>query len=141
MTVENLLSRLDKVKRTGAGRWLARCPAHNDKSPSLSVRELDDGRVLAHCFTGCEVAAVLAAAGLTFDDLYPERRIENGTPERRPFPAVDVLRAIAFEALVVAMAASRILSGKPFADTDRERLFLAVSRIEGALTAAGISHG
>lgn len=141
MTAENLISRLDKVKRTGSGRWLARCPAHDDKGPSLSVRELDSGICLVHCFAGCEVAAVLAAAGLTFDDLYPERQIENGKPERRPFPAVDVLRAISFEVMIVAMAASRMLSGKTFVEADKARLFLAAQRIENALTAAGVSHG
>jgi hypothetical protein len=143
MTAETLLSKLDKVKRTGPGRWMARCPdpAHHDKGPSLSVRELEDGRVLVHCFAGCEVASVLAAAGLTFDDLYPERPIESGKAERRPFPAADVLRAISFEVTVVAIAASRILSGKPFVAADKERLFLAASRIQAALTAAGLSHG
>lgn len=142
MSVDNLLSRLDKVKRTGHGKWIARCPAHDDKRPSLSIRELDDGRILLHDFSGqCGAGDILSAIGLTFDDLYPERPIENGKPERRPFPAVDVLRAISFEVTIVAMAASRMLSGKHFAEADRERLFLAASRIQAALTAAGISHG
>jgi DNA primase len=46
MSAEALLAHLDKVRRTGAGRWIARCPAHDDKSPSLAIRELDDGRTL-----------------------------------------------------------------------------------------------
>ena len=45
MSADVLLSILEGVKRTGPGRWMARCPAHGDKSPSLSIRELDDGRV------------------------------------------------------------------------------------------------
>ena len=59
-----LLSRLDGVRRTGSGRWIARCPAHDDRRPSLSVRELDDGRTLLHCFSGCSPDAVLDAIGL-----------------------------------------------------------------------------
>lgn len=143
MSADNLLSRLDKVKRNGPGRWMARCPdpAHNDKGPSLSIRELDDGRVLLHCFGGCDVASVLSAVGLTFDDLFPERQMETGKPERRPFPAVDVLRAISFEVTVVAIAASRLCAGNPLSDADRDRLFLAAGRLEAALNAAGIQHG
>jgi hypothetical protein len=60
--------------------------------------------------------------------------------ERRPFPAADVLRCIAFEALVVASSGVTLLEKKPFSDADRERLILAVSRIQSALTAAGVSY-
>lgn len=139
MSAEILLSRLDRVKRTGPGRWQARCPAHDDKGPSLTVRELDDGRVLLHCFAGCDVHEVVAAAGLTLSDLFPERQV-RGKPERRPFPAADVLRAVAFEAIVVMVSASSLLSGEAFGPADRERLGLAVNRIQAALTAAGVDH-
>ncbi len=44
MTADVLLSRLDGACRTGPGRWIARCPAHDDRHPSLAVRELEDGR-------------------------------------------------------------------------------------------------
>lgn len=142
MSTENLISRLENVKRTGAGRWQARCPAHDDRGPSLSVRELDDGRVLVHCFAGCEVHSVLSAVGLSFDDLFPSRDLEDHVKrEGRPFPAADILRAIAFEALVVAVAGSAMLAGEPFNAFDRDRLFLAVSRIQAALDAGGLNHG
>lgn len=135
-----LLSRLDKVKRTGAGRWIARCCAHDDKGPSLSIRELDDGRILVHCFAGCDVHSVLSAVGLEIDALFPVREIQHGKPERRPFPAADVLRAVAFEAVVIMVAGASLLSGHPFTDTDRARLVLAVGRIQAALDAAGVNH-
>lgn len=60
------------VTQSGEG-YAARCPAHNDRSPSLSVSEGDDGRVLLHCHAGCEAGAVVAALGLTMADLYPPR--------------------------------------------------------------------
>lgn len=53
---------------------MAKCPAHDDKSPSLSVRETEDGRVLIHCHAGCGASDVLAAIGLTLADLFPEAR-------------------------------------------------------------------
>mgnify|MGYP001449126958 CR=1 FL=1 len=140
--VDVLLSRLDKVKRTGPGTWSARCSAHDDRGPSLAVRELDDGRILLHCFAGCDVHDVLAAVDLNVSDLFPPRAVDlRFKPERRPFPAADVLRAIGFEALVVAAAAVAMLAGEPFNDIDRDRLILAVSRIQAAMTVAGVSHG
>ncbi len=139
--VDVLLSRLDKVKRTGPGTWSARCSAHDDRGPSLAIRELDDGRVLLHCFAGCDVHDVLAAVDLDVSALFPPRAVDlRVKPERRPFPAADVLRAIGFEALVVAAAAVALLAGEPFTEVDRERLILAVSRIQAALTAAGVTH-
>ena len=76
VTIDALLSRLDLVRRTGSGRWVANCPAHESKSKaSLAVRELDDGRVLLHCFGGCDVDEILSTLDLEFDALYPERRI------------------------------------------------------------------
>lgn len=141
MSVDTLLSRLDKVKQTGQGRYSACCPAHEDRSPSLSVRELDDGRLLLHCFTGCDVHSVLSAVNLSMADLFPDsERMAHAKPVRHPFPAADVLRAVAFEALVVMMAASSLLSGEPFTAIDRERLELAASRIQAALAAAGVKH-
>ena len=81
--LDNLLFHLDKVKRTGPSSYQASCPAHADRSPSLSVRELEDGRILLHCFAGCEAHEVLSAVGLEIHDLFPERAIQHGKPERR----------------------------------------------------------
>jgi hypothetical protein len=43
------------ARPTGRG-WMARCPAHRDRTPSLSIREADDGRLLLKCFAGCSWA-------------------------------------------------------------------------------------
>lgn len=74
--VEILLSRLDKVRSTGNRKWQARCPAHEDNSPSLSILEKDDGRILIHCHAQCGGAAVMEALGLSLSDLFPESRGE-----------------------------------------------------------------
>jgi hypothetical protein len=50
------------AKRTGK-EWLARCPAHDDRHPSLSIAEGDDGKVLLLCRSGCKAEAVCAAGG------------------------------------------------------------------------------
>lgn len=54
------------------GRWMAQCPAHDDREPSLSLTEADGGRVLFHCFAGCDPEDVLNALGLDWRDCFPE---------------------------------------------------------------------
>lgn len=135
MSAELLLSRLDLVKRTKADCWSARCPAHEDRGPSLSIREIDDGRILVHCFAGCSAHEVVSAVGLSLSDLMAPRalHLERLPGERRPFPAIDVLRGVAFEGLVVLTAAAEMLAGEPLDTFDRGRLALAVGRIQTAL--------
>lgn len=142
--IDRLLSKLDRVKRTGPNTWVASCPTREDKRPSMTVRELDDGRVLLHDFGGDSVEEILAAIGLTFSDLYPPRPADPafvGKPERRPFPCADSFRAVAFESTIVALAGAAIIAGEPLAIADKDRLVIAVGRINDALTAAGVNHG
>ena len=136
MSADALLSQLENVKRTGDGRWLARCPAHADRRASLTVRELSDGRVLAHCFAGCSINEVVSAAGLDMSALFPEKINTDGTkPERRPFPAADVLRAVSFETMIVSIAAAEIAAGKTIKPTDLDRLRIAARRLQAAAEA------
>ncbi len=88
--VEVLLGRLEGVRRTGPDSWMARCPAHPDRNPSLSVA-LRNGRVLIHCFAGCAPEAVLQAVGLAWRDLresdpWTWRPPSPSRPRPRPEP-------------------------------------------------------
>ena len=136
MSIESLLEKLDSVRKTGSGRWVARCPGHEDNSPSLSLHELDDGRALIHCFAGCSVEEVLGALDLGFDALYPPRIIGDQRRERRPFSAADALHCIVLEATVVALAASDLARGIPLSEDSRMRLLTAAGRINHALDVA-----
>ncbi len=139
MTALTLLDRLSGVKRTGPGRWLARCPAHDDSRASLSVRELDDRRVLFHCFAGCDAETILAAVGLGWQDILPPRAVDHHRPrERAPFPAVDVLRAIAHESLIVCVAAAMLQEGQTLPEPERQRMGVAYARILAGVQLAGI---
>jgi hypothetical protein len=62
--------------------WISRCPAHSDKNPSLSIRE-DNRRILLHCFAGCSLEAICAAAGINIRDLFTESR-----KARKPEPLI-----------------------------------------------------
>ena len=137
--IDDLLNRLDGVKKTGQSTWVAKCPAHDDRTPSLSIRETSDGRLLVHCFGGCPVDAVLSAVELELSDLFPDSlAIGHANPERRPFPPSDVLRILAHEAMVVLMAGDWLVNGRELDSADLERLELAVWRLHEAMTAGGI---
>ena len=109
----------------------------------MTIRGLDDGRVLFHDFGGDSPAEILAAIGLEFSDLFP-RPVDPtyiGKPAPRPFPAADILRALAFEVTIVALAGAAIIAGEPLAIADKDRLLIAVGRINAALDAGGLNRG
>jgi len=133
MSADNLLSQLSRIKRTGVNRWLSLCPAHSDKHPSLAIRELDDERVLIHCFAGCSVEEVLDAVGLEFDALFPEHAIGDHIPrERRPFNSSDVLAALNFEINVASIILDRMVNDKDITAGDWLRFKTAADRIRSA---------
>lgn len=103
MKADLILSASRKVKKTGPASWICCCTGHEDRTPSMTVRELEDGRVLVHCFGGCTVEQILTGAGLTFDALFPDKPLEQAKGVRRPFPAADILAAVADDAMHVAV--------------------------------------
>lgn len=132
-----LLSRLDRVRETATGCWVARCPAHDDRHPSLSLKECSDGTLLVKCHAECSVADIVAAVGLELRDLFPPTSRHHGKPksqsERRRYgQAMDALRALARESLVVLVAAENLAAGEPLSAEDLECLRLAEQRIAAA---------
>ena len=132
---DSLLVRLDGVKRTGQGKWVALCPAHGDRHPSLAVRETDDGVLLIHCFGGCDTEAVLGALGLDLSDLFPPKGSDSRKPDRRPFNASDLLHLAAWESLIAALVTSDIAQGKT---ADRDRLLVSAARLRHIAEVAGV---
>lgn len=133
MGITDLLSRLNRVRSTGQDRWIACCPSHADRSPSLTVRALPDGRILLHCFSGCEPGAVLDAVGLTFGDLFPEPLTRDALPRvRGGISAHEALECLRSESAVLAILASDAASGKAL---DADRAALCAGRIASALEA------
>jgi len=134
-----IIERLQKVRRTGPGRWVACCPAHDDRSPSLAIREAEDGRLLIHCFGGCSVSEVVRALDLELTDLFPPRDA-NHRPERRPFDAVAILEAITFELTVAGLILARFVAGEVLDTQTRDRVALASGRVANALQIARGQH-
>ena len=77
MSLDNIINALDGAKERG-GRYTAKCPAHNDKSPSLMVSERDDGSTSIYCFAGCAAVDVLAALGLSEREAWRPLRDKAG---------------------------------------------------------------
>jgi hypothetical protein len=132
-TIDGFLLKLEGVKRSTADAFIARCPAHNDKSPSLALRELPDGRILFHCFAGCSPEAVLSAVGLTFADVMPEKYQGHTSPLRRPFPAEAILECVAHEAMIARICAADLAQGIALGDEDRKRMGVAGNRLHEAV--------
>jgi hypothetical protein len=133
VTAEAILSRLSKVRGRN-GSWTACCPAHDDKSPSLAIRE-QDGKVLLHCFGGCEVSSIVAALGMEMTDLFPPSEPKYPPAPKVKFFATDLLRVIALEAAIVSVAAYDMAKGKALPKADLDRLQLAYQRINAAVEA------
>ena len=76
LAVEELLGRLEGVKSRGAGKWVARCPAHEDSDPSLAIRVTND-KMLVYCFAGCSPANICAAVGIETKDLFFDTNYES----------------------------------------------------------------
>jgi hypothetical protein len=136
MSLDVLLSRLEKVKGRH-GSYTACCPAHDDKAPSLAIRE-EGGKIVLHCFAGCSVENVIGAVGMDMTDLFPPkdaRDYSKPQPKVKLF-ASDLLRVIGLEAAIVSVAAYDMGNGKTLSQGDRDRLKLAYQRINTALEAA-----
>jgi len=131
-TADKLLSCLQRVKRTGPGRWMASSPTREDRHPSLAIRELDDGRVLVHDFGGDDVATILAAVGLDITDLFPPTTGLAAKSVKRPFIASDVLALVAVESSVAVIVCSDVLHRKEVSEADFERLLTAAQRLGDA---------
>lgn len=120
-----LLDRMENVHSAGRDRWMACCPAHPDKSPSLAIRDTSD-TVLLHCFAGCRADGVLAAVGLTWGDLFPDRS------PGQPRPRHDLQR----ERTILRVAAMDLRNGRALSPDDRTRVELARQRLGRAYAGA-----
>ena len=124
MTVETLLNQLHKVRRTGTGEWMACCCAHEDKTPSLSVKEDADGTILLYCFAGCSAEEIIGAAGLTMGDLFPDTD-QHSFNDSPPMPAKRETRGesdLAHIQIRHLTAEAMIDAGHRFTDAEKNQM-------------------
>ena len=83
--LDHLRGKLQGVRNTGPG-FAALCPAHDDRSPSLSVDPRKDGKgALVHCHAGCDIHDVVAALGLTVEALWDDQKIKAAYSPTRTY--------------------------------------------------------
>lgn len=136
--VTNLLNRLQKVKSNGRDSWIACCPAHQDKSPSLKI-DIKNDKILIKCWTGCSTEDILGAVGMDFDDIFPDKPLYHRSSGQAPMlSSADALRIVKYEAAIIMMYGQDLRAGKKPSDEDHERFVTAVGRVGDAMDAAGV---
>lgn len=131
--LDRLLSMLEKVKRTGSDSYIACCPSHEDKNPSMTIREVEPDHILLHCFAGCDTQRILSSIGLSFNDIHPDRaRDELRKQSQIPFNARDVLAALYSESSKVFIYAKDIQRGKVLTESESLELAKSIGRIGAA---------
>jgi hypothetical protein len=157
--LEDFLSLLDCVQQQASGDYKARCPAHHDRTPSLSVAERD-GKIILHCFANCFPEDVVRSLGIKMSDLQGKREPVAVYPyvdeegnllyEKLRFEPKDFLQRQAsgeyglngtrrvlyrLPEVLAARAAGRMIyltEGEKDADTIRCRGFVATTSTEGS---------
>jgi hypothetical protein len=125
MTTEQIAEHLN-AKRAGRSRWMAKCPAHPDRMPSLSIGTGADGRTLLNCHAGCTVDSILEASALSCRDLFA------GPPlSKKQIDELAVKREVAEEKAQAENAMMR--SAQRLAMGQMEQIDLAVSFLAGRL--------
>src|SRR2546425_8621051 len=91
--LETVMARLKGVRKSLHG-WVACCPAHSDREPSLSIGLGDEGQVLLNCFAGCSLDMIVEAMGITVADLFPTAPSasdsQSGQTQRNVLTLVDL---------------------------------------------------
>ena len=136
--IGKLLSKLEQVKEK-ADQWIARCPAHDDRTPSLSIKETGDGTILLKCWAGCGAADVVHAVGLELKDLFTpsnDHRIKRKPyAQRLHIEQRDMLRLMSKDLDIVCLCAGDVRRGE-FKKSDMQALVNAANRLRRILEAA-----
>lgn len=131
--VDQLIARLDGVKQTRPNQWLARCPAHEDHSPSLSIKETAEGLLLLKCWAGCETESILTALNLSFSDLFPERLPDSyqraQSRSSLSLSSAEQLDVLHHEITVASLVLHDVVESKTISEEDWSRFITAANRI------------
>ena len=130
--IDLLLDRLSGVKQTRPDRYQARCPAHDDRSPSLAISETPDGTILLKCWAGCGAADVVAAVGLELKDLFPPRFDYQATSKGKAprYSASEVVKTLVTEATIIALGYRALQRGDELNLHDQGRVELAIGVLD-----------
>ena len=129
--IDLILERVQKARKVSADSYMACCPAHEDKSPSMRITERD-GRILVHCMAGCTPDDIIAAIGLQWTDLYDDKwdaAKAAAFAQKTRLPKIDPLE---HERTIIDLALADDAKGIKFSVEDYARIKIALERLEAA---------
>lgn len=133
-----LLSRLPSFRKVGENRFVARCPSHDDRSPSLSISRGDKG-ALCHCFAGCSVPDILEALDLNVEDLFDAPLVKSARSNNPESPATNrwnvtqVLSGIRDELTLSSLLLRKFLAEGTVTNGDMQTLIGCQYQIDEAI--------
>ena len=142
MNIDILLNRLQGVKQLHKGihaaRYVAKCPAHDDRNPSLAVTLTNHDQVLIYCHSQkCGANDVLAAVGLEFKDLHDKRLDYRGYKRvKRAFSLEQLFEVAQYDIAFISQCNKILIEGKPLPEQTLLNLFMVSERLAFALRAA-----
>jgi hypothetical protein len=134
-SASDILTHLQKVKRLGDGRYIALCPCHNDRNPSLGVTLKPDGKWLIRCFScGAKGIDVCNTLGIDPISLYPSNNNPRYEKQKRSgFSALQLMNAMEADLVRLLIIANDLNAIDALSDDDREFVSEVVIRINDGL--------
>ena len=123
MKADLIIERLEHCRASGNNRWIARCPAHKDSSPSLVISQPDSERVLIHCHAGCSTGDILDSIGLDWGALMPDKGMTYSATRitRKDEPLVDEM--------LIEISQAMFLRGERLSEMDKQAVLNARLRV------------
>ena len=129
MKLELFLSKLDKLKFIGRDSWVACCPHHGDKRPSLAIKhDAVTGKVLVKCWAGCMPDEIMEAVGMKVSDLFPDNP-NYKKPSRAYFGAETIVKSLYHDLFTLRRYADRMNEG-----LQKQELSEVIQRLDEALS-------
>ncbi len=132
--LQSLLNRLHKVKKTGTDSYISCCPSHNDKNPSLAIRQTNDGRILIKCFCGCSANEIVSAVGLSLSDLFPSSDSFKYTKQARSgLSAWQLMHTLKSDLVRLLIIANDLHKIKSLSDDDKSFIHEVIMRLNDGI--------
>lgn len=131
----NVLDKLKQCKEVRRDEWRALCPAHDDHTPSLAIKD-NNGVLLLKCWAGCSIDAICSALSIEKTALFDSDLAD--TPDRPRLNLREVYTGLSHEFLILSLFFSDMAKGANNGELERERI--AWERINYALTRLELAH-
>ena len=130
-----LSTKLNKFRRISEGRYIACCPVHGDKNPSLGITLKDNGKWLINCLScGANGQAVCDVLGIDVTALFPPN--DNPRYEKQPrigFSAWQLLHAIQPDLVRLLVIANMLREIEALTEEDRAFIASLVIRLSDGI--------